>query len=280
MTDGLTSRLARRIRQIRSLLVGSQFVNHDLLRRRIEDRYETETELTHFATLAKAGFVENESLITKAFIKRAPSAQSALVIGCGSGREAFALLQFGFKRIKAIDISSQMIQKARSFQLELDSQMAIEFSVADFTRFEGPATDQKTELKFDLVFVSAAIVEHLRGRENRIDFYRKAAAHCTNHGRVVLGPEVRALQLNSAYFLASMILRVRFFLRREKWEAGDTARGFFGAPDIDPSADAEMTFYHFYPSLEDFQSEINEAGLSIEESFDDFVLARPTQTDG
>ena len=53
-----------------------------------------------------------------------PDVGRALVVGCGAGREAFALESLGF-RVKGIDISDTLISAARSIAAELGSQVEL-----------------------------------------------------------------------------------------------------------------------------------------------------------
>ena len=64
-----------------------------------------------------------------------PDVSRALVVGCGAGREAFALESLGF-RVKGIDISDTLVSAARSIAAETGSQ--VEFEVTDGAIFSEP----------------------------------------------------------------------------------------------------------------------------------------------
>jgi SAM-dependent methyltransferase len=65
--------------------------------------------------------------------------QSALDVGCGSGRYAYALAELGMRRIVGIDVSPSMIQLAREFASRLSgAEHRCEFLCGDFMEFRSP----------------------------------------------------------------------------------------------------------------------------------------------
>jgi 2-polyprenyl-3-methyl-5-hydroxy-6-metoxy-1,4-benzoquinol methylase len=260
----------RRVKQLSYLLASSAFTDHKAIERRVKERYDSADEVRHYLAVSDDGLYSEEAAVVVEFLKsRSPEALDevrALVVGCGAGREALALAKMGL-RVTAIDLSKEMISAARLAKSQVSCEMAkkIEFVEADLESF------QAQDASFDFVFISSAIVEHIRGREARIQFYKKAGKLTKESGALYVGPEIQAIKRTSAYFWASQILRVRARLQGFKWQQGDSARAFFGKHN----QDLRLVFYHFYPTFQSFESEINEAGVKVISHHEGGYLLRP-----
>lgn len=102
------------------------------LARQVRYSYSTARAIEKYVRRASEGLRRWEQTMIDRFF---PDVGRALVVGCGAGREAFALESPGF-RVKGIDISDTLISAARSIAAELGSQ--VEFEVTDGAIFSEP----------------------------------------------------------------------------------------------------------------------------------------------
>ena len=102
------------------------------LARHVRHSYSTAQATEKYVRRASEGLRRWEQAMVDRFF---PDVGRALVVGCGAGREAFALESLGF-RVKGIDISDTLILAARSIAAELGSQ--VEFEVTDGAIFSEP----------------------------------------------------------------------------------------------------------------------------------------------
>jgi SAM-dependent methyltransferase len=268
-------RTMRRVKQLSYLLTSSVFSDHRAIQALVKERYDSEAEVRHYLAISDEGLYTEEESVVREFLKLRrfsyPIECRALVVGCGAGREVFALEKMGLN-VKGIDLSEKMIACAKKVSAQRmgkatpTREIQAEFETTDLEGFCAPNGS------FDLVFVSSAIAEHIRGRDARIRFYSKARALITDRGGIYVGPEIQRVSLVSPYFWASQVLRLRWRLKQEKWEPGDSARAFFGKHN----RDLGLVFYHFYPSLIQFKDEISNAGLDIVSHHEGGYLLRAT----
>lgn len=239
----------RRVKQLTYLLFNPSFRDSDAIRDQSCARYASAEEIAYYRDVAFHGFYEDERAMVDEFMLRHGRGR-ALVIGCGGGREALALKGLGFQ-VVGIDRVPAMIEAARERALE--ARLELEFRAVD-------VSDLPDEQHYDLIFVSIAIAEHIRGREARRQFYREISRRLATGGAVFVSPAIRKFAPNSLYFWASMILRLRWRLGNLDWENGDTVKSFFGSHN----SDFRPVFYHFYPDAAAFQEEIGAAGLRVD----------------
>lgn len=245
----------RRVKQLSYLMFGSRFRNSNEINLHPERRYSSKEEVDFYKNSAHEGLHFEEKLIIEKYLSGPGPKTSALVIGSGCGREAFALQKSGMN-VTAIDGSLEMI--ATSLDLNGTSEANGALSQVRFyhTSFES----FKTSEKYDLVFLSSAIAEHIQSKNLRIRFYKKIKECLEPEGRAFVFPVIQKLSRRSVYFWASQILRIRWAVSGVEWEVGDSARAFFGKHN----RDHRPVFYHFYPSEKSFVDEIKQVGLEVE----------------
>jgi SAM-dependent methyltransferase len=253
-------RTLRRVKQLTYLLVSPEFRTPEALQGQSLRRYDSETEVRHYRATAGDGLRYEELGALRDFFSVPADSSRALVVGAGCGREAFAIAALG-QAVTAIDLSPMMIANARELA---GGNPRLKFQVSSFENFE-------TTERFALVFVSAAIAEHIYGAEARRHFYEKARDLLLKNGRIFVFPAIQKLGARSPYFWASQLLRLRWATAGLDWQEGDSARAFYGRHN----RDFKPVFYHFYPDREAFEQELTLSGLAILFEFEGaFVLKR------
>ncbi len=240
--------LSRRLRQARMILTSPGLGRPESIQADMIDRYASNPEIDFYATTIEQGLVPCEEAAVQWLKNSSASKGSALVVGCGAGREAVALEQMGFA-VTGVDICPQMIETAQRLAKARGSRSR--FLVLDVTA-------QDLNEKFDFIMVSLSIANHIKGRSKRINFWGSLREILSTKGILAHAPIVEKHTALSRYFLASMMLRFRW-MGSGWWESGDTALSYLG----NHNTTDEMVFFHHYQSKDDFISEVREAGLSV-----------------
>jgi SAM-dependent methyltransferase len=118
-----------RTKQIKYLLTSPHFSSTKLLEESVYHSYSSEEDLSYYRELAYAGLLEYEEpvkdsieTISNEMIAAGKATPRVLVIGCGTGREAFALESLPID-IYAMDIVPQMIQTAQKCAEVIESKV-------------------------------------------------------------------------------------------------------------------------------------------------------------
>lgn len=122
----------------------------------VSDWYTTEKSYEYMPEATKNGLkIWEKCVISKYFSQDS----HILDIGCGMGREAFALYDLGFK-VTGVDISRPIITKAK--QLAIESKRTIEFILTDglYIPFENDI--------FDIIIIWSQTFGLFYGEENQI----------------------------------------------------------------------------------------------------------------
>lgn len=210
------------------------------------ERYASAAEIDYYGDIVNDGLEEHENLAISEILKLFSMPPKVLVVGCGTGRESFALEKLGCK-VTGIDPVKKMIDVALAEKQKQKSKC--EFVVTD-------PFDFKTN-KFDIVYISSAINGHIYGRRERLRFYRRLYNFCHENSRLVTFPIISELKPNSRMYWASLALRLRH-LTDGNWQPGDTARSFLG----NHSDSKKILYYHFYPTPKDFTDEMYDSGFA------------------
>ena len=236
----------RRLRQAQMVWSSKSLRSNDDMVAAMVSRYGSAGELEYYSKWAAAGLVPCEKDVMAQILRTDLAPRSALVVGCGTGREAFALERLGLQ-VTGVDLCPQMIEAARTIA-ESNSSSA-RFVLRD------PSDDGFIE-KFDFILVSGSLGNHIQGRANRVRFWKQVAGNLKPGGTMAHGPEIKKLPRGGRFYFASVLLRIRWS-GRPQWEPGDTALSFLG----NHNATHEIIFYHYYQSEREFLSELEEAGF-------------------
>jgi len=79
----------------------------------------------------------------------------------------------------------------------------------------------------------------------------------SDDGLVIYAPDIMPLSWLAHYQIASQLLRLRWLTRPGRWQPGDTARSFLGRHNNE----AQLFYFHFYQSENEFQKEVHAAHL-------------------
>ena len=219
-------------------------------------RYNSRAEIQFYEKFTAHGLLVGEK---EAVHSLSECMTSALVVGCGTGREAFALAERGFA-VTGLDIAEKMVEGAR--ELNRRKGTDLEFTVADFMKW-------RDARRFDFVFLTFGITGHIYGEKRRREFLVKAARHLNPGGLLLYGPDILDLRHSPAKLAASQILRLKWFGRRA-WQAGDTVRSFLGRHNNT----SDLFYFHYYQSEREFLEQARAAGLELEREFDGYYLMR------
>ena len=239
-------RLLRRSKQLSNILFSKTFACYESSIETTKERYASDAEIEFYREFGKTGLLDEEGYILRHLAQRLPEDKNCLVVGCGTGREVFGVEQLGFKAV-GIDNCARMIEEAHGLKLELGSPGT--FECCDFLEFH------ETE-KFDVVFLTYALLNHIQGRGKRVEFLRKAKALMKKGGYVVMHCDEFPANKNLRYHMASVVLRLRWFGKR-KWQKGDTARSYLGTH----CRSETPLFFHYYTSHYEVLEELQDAEL-------------------
>ncbi len=234
-------KIARRAQQGLQVLFSPNLTSPEKSQKATQDRYASQKEIAYYKKIAHCGFEDFEEEVVLSAFKDLPSHPSVLVIGCGTGREAFAFEKLGCQ-VTGLDLAGEMINFAKSQNSNCHFLKTDVFSI--------PACH------FDLVYVSSAINGHFLGRHERLRFYRRLHNFCHADSLLISIPDIRKLNPRHHQYWASQVLRLRH-LADGNWEPGDTARSFLG----NHNDDAQMIYYHYYPSHAAFSGEMQNSGF-------------------
>lgn len=198
----------------------------------ITEIYSQREVLDFYTKLVGFGLYENETMMAS-FLRKG---ESLLVIGCGTGRETFALAN-NYKRTIGIDSCFSMIQRAKGFQTSLFSQKTkIDFLHESLESYLPNST-------FNTIWITYGLTGHLLSKEERLTFLEGCRQLLSKDGQLVYFPEVAPER--------SKNLRRNF-------------GGIFNFKKNFP--------YYFYPSLLEAKKEIKEVGFQAKISLDNGLI--------
>ncbi len=165
-----------------------------------------------------------------------------LVVGCGAGRE-FSLLRT--LEVFGVDDCIPLLSNCqKNFP---DAVLAD--SLSSFS-----------EQRFDSIFVSFHVYNHIQGKQNRLDFLRSLGNLCTERGEIFLFVDVFKLEEGYRFLAASWLLRVLWIFSDLNWEAGDTLRKYNGGHN----PWGRVFFYHYFRDAQEIKNELSISGLKIQ----------------
>jgi|GEM_PF-1715113 len=265
----------RRFFQIFRVLVDKNYCSNEGLLKLRDSRYAQKAEVDFYKSIALSGLEKDETIAIQSCLAALDNKKSALVIGCGAGREVFALSK-NFDLICGLDSSSPMIRAAeevKSKWTKLNPAGAnLEFfylsNPDDLLTTSFIKRNPDSNLKFDFIFVARGVLNHLPRREERVGLMKKLSFLLASEGQFLLqidvapqiAPQFAPAGSAWAYSslrstLSSRLLKARF----QSWEAGDSLRSYLG----NHNADSTLLFFHEYRSRQEVCSELFAAGLQL-----------------
>jgi SAM-dependent methyltransferase len=174
-----------------------------------------------------------------------------LNVGCGAGRETFALYANGYRNVTGIDLTPELLALSRRRAEEL--QLPIEFCLGSVA--ELPFPDEN----FDVVTVFENVYGHITPRADRIQSLREIRRCLKRDGRVLI--DANSLLNHTRYYVPILLMEaVRRFFNPYRLERGDKLmRGSRLAGTISP---AHTPRSHWFRPGE-VEAEGAEAGLEV-----------------
>ncbi len=213
----------------------------------IKDTYKSAVEKYIKAT-NEIGLWQSEQYVFNKYFKRQ---DRILDIGCGTGRTTFGLYMQGYKKITGLDLSEEMLNKAREINKKLGINIVL---------IEGNALDMDfAEETFDKALFSFNGLMQIPKRENRLKALK----------------EIRRILKKDGIFIFTTHARNRgeefkeyWEKEREKWEKGIQDKRLFEYGDriTTTKNNREELFIHI-PSHKGVVHLIKEAGFTLIEDF-------------
>jgi SAM-dependent methyltransferase len=216
--------------------------------RSVRDKFDDGEEVSYCASQAGDGLRAAELRFVERYLA---SPSSVLDVGCGAGREAFALAALGHD-VLGVDAAPGMIAAAR--RLAADAGGNVRFAVRD-------ATDLGADLgRFDCVLLGDGLYSLIPGRCLRIETLRRAAALLRPGGILVIFPLLGRPTRLSRVAIHGGVHRFagRWLRRRSGPEPGDVMRRHI-SPVGDPS---RLCFVHLFADSAEVADEIRAAELT------------------
>lgn len=219
----------------------------------IRGKFNQQEEVNFYLGCLEQGLEDWEEEVVKKIMVNPHAA--ILNVGCGAGREAFALAKQGF-RVTAIDIAPAMIaaakKKAQAHGLD------VRFEIIAASEIAFPAHS------FDYCIVGRFVYSFIPSKPMRIESLRKIKQCLKPGGGVFLSAYVIPTPFLSGRWCVDTVRRIRNILLPFMFasEPGDMwTRGVSSQSRFDT-----FCFCHYFNSQEEVVKEIKQAGLKLRES--------------
>lgn len=228
----------------------------------IREKFRQEEEVSFHSVYLEGKLEDWEEEVVRRYLTK--KGASVLDVGCGAGREAFALRRPGFS-VTAVDISPEMIEAGRSKSAE--SGLEIDFRVMAASEIDFPPGS------FDYCLMSRDIYSFIPSRALRIAALQRIAAALKPGGLIFLSGYVMPPAVFSGSWVRDALRRVRNFLLPGVFssEPGDGwMRG------VSPQSRLDTFCYcHFFGSEREIADELKQAGfLSQDSGIEHILMAR------
>ena len=211
-------------------------------------KYEDPAEVAAFSTIAAEGLVPFEaSLVQHSF----SAGQRILDIGCGGGREAVAMVQYGL-RVVAMDLVPAMVQAARSY----GRKKGLVGSYVVGNAVSLPFCDAC----FDGVAMLGAVIAHVPGRDGRVQALRAVWRTLRPGGMLAMTTHNRRCHWKFQFYFAC-VNRFRRLVRYLGLETclGDNDRW---STRISKARSRHPVFFHMY-DLDEAIADLRAAGFEV-----------------
>lgn len=239
--------LKRRWGQVNQLLFSEKCDSPESLSQGVNQHYSRPQEVNFYKAYANFGLHLNEGQAFYEVKKNHEEKElpSCLVVGCGAGREVFAIAKERiYSQVLGIDTSAAMIDAAQSIEMP----SSVSFRQCGVQEVSGA---------YDLIWITSILESHIQGRHRRIAFYEEIFTRLKPGGCVIMTPFIRPLHWRNLHFWSSQLLRLRW-LGTKQWEPGDVMVANLGSHNIA----RDLVYSHFYPSKGHFTEELNLAGFT------------------
>jgi SAM-dependent methyltransferase len=228
----------------------------------VAEKYSDPKEVLLYSQMASEGLDEDERLLLDQFMRRKGR---VLNVGCGAGREAFALAEAGFE-VVGIDVAPGMIAEAKRHAQT--SGINIHFAVKDATALDYPPNS------FNYVLFSASVYSHIPTRKLRIDTLRRISDLLTPNGILFFSVQYKGSTLLPRVSLydafrnfAKPILKNRIHS-----EPGDVL-----VPYVSPvGTPSKLCYFHLFKDAGEVLEELSSANVDgFEDEKSSYWIVRP-----
>ena len=230
--------------------------------RAVTQKFNEEEEVFYHAQRAFDGLDEQEQHLVEHYMRRRGR---VLNIGCGAGREAFALAELGFE-VVGVDVAPRMVEAAS--RIAASRGQDIHFEVKSATNLDD------LPQSFDYVFMAEGVYSLIPTRDVRIDVLRKIGKLLAPDGTLLFSALYRRAAVLSRVSLYSVFRRIakRFLDRRLHAEPGDTLVRY-----VSPASKVSTLCYmHLFTDAGEVWEEVSSAGLDgFEDKQSGYWVVRP-----
>jgi 2-polyprenyl-3-methyl-5-hydroxy-6-metoxy-1,4-benzoquinol methylase len=211
----------------------------------VKNAFNAKTEVEYYSSLIKKGLLETEKYVINKYFQKIGK---ILDLGCGAGREAFALAKQGHEVI-GIDIAPKMIKYANNYAT-LNIIPNVSFLVKDINTF----TLQKN--LFDYIILPTQTIEHIKGRKNRINLLMKCKKSLKKNGIIFITTHERKDGIKFWIYWTKKEIVAKF--KKTNDESGDT----WIESNNKMTKMSQKMFLHFYTKREAL-ADIKNADLKL-----------------
>ncbi|MCB0340772.1 MAG: methyltransferase domain-containing protein [Pseudobdellovibrionaceae bacterium] len=222
----------------------------------VRQKYSSEREVWASETHNSRGFDPGEYQAVEDWrVKTKKPCAKVMVVGCGAGRECWAFESLGMT-VTGVDISTSMIERAKESAKKINSTCQF---------LEGSVFSISPDRKFDLIYLSSGMINHISGKKRRIEFLKACGQRLEKGGWLLLSAEYKPAKRSAFVTIMSGVLKLKF---GKQIEVGDTFRAIIETH----SNSEELVFWHRYSSKEDVEVELKntrvfESGQTAEPFF-------------
>ena len=238
-----------RVASFFELLFSDRFKSPEGIVRQTQLRYSEPSEIEYYSHSKNWNFLPEEREVLEQINLRAGK---TLVVGCGAGRE-FSLLTG--HELFGVDDCVPLLEKAKT-----------NFPQAHLAE----SLDSFTGIKFEAIFVSFHVYNHIQGRQNRLDFISALASLSEAESRIYIFVDTFDLREGKRFLFVSWMLKLLWSSSRVHWDKGDTLRKYNG--DHNPYGD--LFFYHYFNNDEEIKCELLLSGLRVRKENNYWILSK------
>lgn len=213
----------------------------------VAQKFNEDVEVLYYSERALDGLDEQEQHLVEQYMGRRGR---VLNIGCGVGREAFALAELGFQ-VVGIDVAPRMIEAASRLAASRGENICFEVKSATNLDYAPHS--------FDYVVMSEGVYSLIPTRDLRIDVLRNVGKLLTPDGTLLFLALYRRATVLSRVTLYGVFRRIakRLLGRRLHAEPGDTHIRYVSHV----SKASTLCYVHLFSDVDEVWKEVSSAGI-------------------
>jgi ubiquinone/menaquinone biosynthesis C-methylase UbiE len=210
--------------------------------------YSTGAVYENWGSSRKRGLSDYESALIQTYCSDRDAA--ILTVGCGAGRETFALYKLGFRNVRGVDCTEALLQVAMNRNKEEGLSIELKLAMADNLPYPSNT--------FDIITVFENVYGHITPHSARMDSLTEIKRVLKPGGLVMI--VVNSIYHRWRYFAAFKILETfRMLYNPNRMEKGDKFWGH--ARKVNPQGKAQVKIHWFRPK--EVPEDARKIGLSV-----------------